>query len=73
MPLYRFEITQGASTRTIEVDCRDQESMRVEALRMAAAAIKDLRESFWKQPLWAVRITDDTNMTILSLKFSADL
>ena len=72
MPLYRFEITAGDSVETIELECRDLEAIRAEAVRLAATAIKDLRGDFWERPLWAVRVTDDSNMTILSLKLAAD-
>ncbi len=72
MARYRFEIIAGDSTQTIEIECRDLDAIRAEALKLAAAAIKELRENFWDRPLWAVRVTDDSNMAILSLKFTGD-
>ncbi len=73
MPVYRFEITRGDTTEAADVECDSLEAMRAEALRRAKQAIGDLQESFWGHPRWALRVTDDTNMSILSLNFSADL
>ena len=73
MPLYQFEITIGDATEMIEVECKSAEHMRVEALRTAVLGIRDLREDFWGKPRWALRVTDESNMSLLSLTFTADL
>jgi hypothetical protein len=72
MSLYRFEILEGDLTDTVQVECHDLAEVRAEALRLAAGCIKDLRTDFWERPYWIVRITDDKNMTVLSLTFAAD-
>ena len=73
MPLYRYEITQGDTTETHELEWDSIEHMREEALQLAVGCIKELRPDFWDRPRWALRVTDESNMTLLSLTFSADL
>jgi hypothetical protein len=73
MPLYRFEIIQGDSPEVVEVECDSIEHMRAEALRMAEDCLKDLRADFWDRPRWALRVTNESNMSILSLTFTADV
>jgi hypothetical protein len=72
MPAYRFEVTRGDSTESFEVECDSFEHMRDKALRLASLSIGELQETFWGHPRWALRVSDETNMTILSLTFSAD-
>ena len=72
MPLYQFEITEGDATKTMAIECRDLDEVRAQALQLANRSIADLREDFWKRPRWALRVADDTNMTIVSLTCSGD-
>jgi hypothetical protein len=72
MPSYRFETTLGDITEASEVECQDIEAMRDKALRLAQQSINALQTSFWGHPRWALRVTDDSNMTILSLTLTAD-
>lgn len=72
MPLYRFEITRGDTTEARQVECENADIMREKAFRIAKDSIGDLAESFWANPRWAIRVADDSNMTILCLTFSAD-
>jgi hypothetical protein len=72
MPRYRIEIKQGASTRVVEVECEGIENIRVEAMKLAQAYINDLPTDFWEAPLWALRVTDESNMSILTLTLSGD-
>jgi hypothetical protein len=72
MPVYRFEITRGDTTEARQVECESAEIMREKAFQIAKHSIGDLEESFWAHPRWAIRVTDDSNMTILCLTFSAD-
>lgn len=72
MPLYRVEITQGASTEVVEVECERIEDIRNEAMKLARHRINDLRADFWEAPRWTLRVTDHSNISILSLTFSGD-
>lgn len=72
MPQYRVEIKQGTSTEIVEVECEGIESIRAVALRLARVYINELPADFWEAPLWALRITDESNISILSLTFSGD-
>jgi Domain of unknown function (DUF6894) len=72
MPVYKFEITRGDGTESVNVECDSIDDMRVKALRVATDSIGDLQGDFWERPLWALRVADESNMTILSLKFSGD-
>lgn len=72
MPRYRIEIKQGASTQVVEVECDGIENIRVEAVKLAQAFINDLPVDFWEAPLWALRVTDESNMSILTLTLSGD-
>ena len=72
MPVYRFEITRGDTTEVSQIECENIEAMRRQALRTAKQSIGDLEESFWGHPRWVLRVTDDSNMTLLCLSFSAD-
>ena len=72
MPQYRYEITRGDTTETHELEWDSIERMREEALQLAVGSIKELRPDFWDRPRWTLRVTDESNMTLLSLSFSAD-
>jgi Domain of unknown function (DUF6894) len=73
MALYKFEIIEGDSADTLEIECADLEGLRAEALNLAADRIKHLKnKNFWEHPRWALRVTDDSNISILSLTFSGD-
>jgi hypothetical protein len=72
MPLYQFEITDGDATKTMAIECRDLDEVRVQALQLANRSIAELGVDFWKKARWALRVTDDTNMTIVALTFSGD-
>lgn len=72
MARYQIEIKQGASTQVVEVECEGIEDIRFEAVKLARAYINALPVDFWEAPLWALRVTDESNMSILTLTLSGD-
>jgi hypothetical protein len=71
MPLCRFEITQGGAIDIVEVECDDVEHIRAEALRLAKTRINDLTVGIWDKPVWALRVTDESRISILALTLAS--
>ena len=49
----------------------DLEAVRVEAVRVAAEALKWHAETFWNEEEWSLEITDHTGLTMFTLYFLA--
>ena len=49
----------------------DLEAVRVEAVRVAAEALKWHAQTFWNDGEWSLDVTDDTGLTLFTLHFLA--
>jgi hypothetical protein len=72
MPAYKFEIIHGDNAEAFDVECDGLDGIRAEAVTRAGDFVGNLPGDFWERPRWALRVTDEGNMTILSLTFFAD-
>ena len=72
MPRFFFHFRDGRTPPDSEgTELPDQEAVRVEAVRLAAEALKWHAETFWNEGEWSLEVTDHTGLTLFTLYFLA--
>ena len=72
MPLYYFHIQDGEYLPDREgTELPDIATAQVEAVRLAGQLLSEGAEKFWFGDAWMLRVTDDTDLTLFELTFSA--
>lgn len=74
MPLYFFHVQDGEYIPDREgTELADIASAQIEAVRFAGELLSEGAAKFWSGDVWMLRVTDDTDLTLFELTFSATL
>lgn len=70
MPRFFFHVDDGEPFVDRQgTELPDMAAAREEAVRFAAALLRDQAERFWDMTEWRVRVTDDADLTLFDLTF----
>lgn len=72
MPRYFFHVQDGRDYPDLQgTELLDLKAARNEAVRFAAALLRDHADTFWASGEWKLRVTDDSDLTLFELLFVA--
>jgi len=72
MPRYFFHVNDGASFPDLQGTVLDNDNAaRVEAVRLSGDLLRGGAEKFWRGEDWSMRVTDDKDLTLFELNFTA--
>lgn len=65
--------TAAPPLEPVDLECRDIQHARAEAIRAAGETLRDFSPDFWSHRHWTMWVEDDCGSTVLTLNVSADL
>lgn len=72
MPRFFFNVHDGQNFPDLQgTELGSLDSARVEAVRFAAAHLRDQARQFWTGDGWSMDVCDESGLLLFSLKFSA--
>ena len=73
MPRYFFHVDHHESEPDGEgSELPDIQTARAQAVRLCGEMIQELDGTFWKAPLWQLKVTDHDQRLLFTLTFSAE-
>jgi len=70
MPRYFFHVQDGEEFIDLQgTELADMEAARLEAVRFAAALLRDKADTFWQSSEWRLRVANEVNLTLFDLTF----
>lgn len=71
--IYHFNLHDGPGVSgSDEVELRDLEEARIEAVRFAASILIDAPEEFWASEEWSLDVTDQAGLILFSICLSSN-
>ena len=72
MPRYFFHVYDGSDFPDIQGTLlANDDAARIEAVRFSGDLLRDGAEKFWNGEEWSMRVTDDKDLTLFELMFTA--
>ena len=72
MPRYFFHVHDGADLADLRgTTLDDDHAAQVEAVRFSGDLLRNGAESFWSEKEWSMRVTDEEDLTLFELMFTA--
>lgn len=70
MPRFFFHVEDGEVFTDLQgTELRDLNAAREEAVRFAAALLRDQADKFWDTSEWRIRVTNEADLTLFDLTF----
>ena len=71
---YFFHLDDGVPNNDVEgVDLPDLAAVQAETSKVCGEMLADAGQSFWSNPDWRVRVTDETGRLVLSLSMRGEM
>ena len=72
MPRYFFHVHDGSDFPDLQgTTLEDDNAARIEAVRFSGALLRQGAENFWNGQEWSMRVTDEEDLTLFELMFTA--
>jgi hypothetical protein len=72
VPRYFFHVADGEDYPDLQgTVLQDDAAARTEAVRFSGQLLSATPEKFWRGEEWKMRVTDDTDLTLFELMFTA--
>lgn len=72
MPRYFFHVTDGSDISDLEGTVLENDAAaRTEAVRFSGELLSDNAEHFWSGEEWKMRVTNEKDLTLFELMFTA--
>ena len=72
MPRYFFHVADGDSFPDLQgTVLENDDAARTEAVRFSGQLLRDAADKFWSGEEWKMRVTDDNDLTLFELMFTA--
>jgi hypothetical protein len=72
MPRYFFHVHDGENFTDLQGTVLDDDNAaRIEAVRFSGDLLRSGAEKFWNGQEWLMRVTDETDLTLFELMFTA--
>ena len=72
VPRYFFHVSDGDDCPDLQgTILEDDAAARTEAVRFTGQLLSDAPDKFWSEQVWKLRVTDDTDLTLFELMFTA--
>jgi len=72
MPRYFFHVHDGSDFPDLQGTLLDNDdAAQIEAVRFSGDLLRDGAEKFWNGEEWSMRVTDNEDLTLFELMFTA--